>query len=252
MGGGKWQCRQAAPGLLLGYRSAMNDELLTTKAVRVWDLPTRLFHWALVLCVTGSVVTAKLGGNATVWHLRLGYAALALLAFRLLWGMVGGRWSRFSSFVYGPAAFLRYLRGRTLAGDYFEVGHNPLGALSVLAMLTWLLVQVGSGLIADDEIATTGPLVRFVSSELSLAWTGYHKGFGQWGLYGLVGLHVATVLYYRWRKKRDLITPMLLGDKQLPADVPAARDNWATRLLALTLLVACGVAVAGLVKLSVA
>ena len=230
----------------------MSDDPSTTKPVRVWDLPTRLFHWALVLCVTGSVLTAKLGGNATAWHLRLGYAALALLVFRLLWGVVGGRWSRFSSFVVSPVALWRYLRGRPAAGDHFEVGHSPLGALSVLAMLAWLLVQVGSGLIADDEIATTGPLVRFVSNELSLAGTNYHKGLGQWGLYGLVGLHVAAILFYRWRKQRDLITPMLLGDKLLAADVPAARDSWATRLLALALLAACGAAVAGLVKLSTA
>ena len=227
----------------------MND-VDFSKQVRIWDLPTRLFHWALVLCVIGSVVTAKLGGNATVWHLRLGYAALALLAFRLSWGVIGGRWSRFSSFVYSPAALWRYLRGRPAAGDHFEVGHSPLGALSVLAMLVWLLVQVGSGLIADDEIATTGPLVRFVSNELSLAWTGYHKGLGQWGLYALVSLHVAAILFYRVGKKRDLITPMLRGDKQVAADVPATRDSRATRLLALALLAACAAAVAGLVKLS--
>ena len=227
----------------------MND-VDFSKPVRIWDLPTRLFHWALVLCVIGSVVTAKLGGNATVWHLRLGYAALALLAFRLSWGVIGGRWSRFSSFVYSPAALWRYLRGRPAAGDHFEVGHSPLGALSVLAMLVWLLVQVGSGLIADDEIATTGPLVRFVSNELSLAWTGYHKGLGQWGLYALVSLHVAAILYYRVGKKRDLITPMLRGDKQVAADVPATRDSRATRLLALALLAACAAAVTGLVKLS--
>ena len=228
----------------------MSDDISTTKPVRVWDLPTRLFHWVLVLCVTGSVVTAKLGGNATEWHMRLGYAALALLAFRLMWGLVGGRWSRFSSFVVGPAALWRYLKGRPAPGDHFEVGHNPLGALSVLAMLVWLLVQVGSGLIADDEIATTGPLVRFVSNELSLAWTGYHTSWGQWGLYALVGLHVAAILFYRWYKKRDLITPMLKGDKQFAPEVPAARDSWATRLLALALMAACGVAVTGLVKLS--
>ena len=228
----------------------MQDDISTTKPVRVWDLPTRLFHWALVLCVTGSVVTAKLGGNATDWHMRLGYTALALLVFRLLWGVLGGRWSRFSSFAVGPAALWRYLSGRPAPGDHFEVGHNPLGALSALAMLAWLLVQVGSGLIADDEIASTGPLARFVSTEVSLSWTGHHKSLGQWGLYALVGLHLAAILFYRWRKKRDLITPMLLGDKHLAPDVPAARDNWATRLLALALLAGCGVAVAALVKLS--
>lgn len=83
----------------------MRKDLL--KPVRIWDLPTRLFHWALVACVLGSVISAKIGGNAAVWHMRLGYAVLALVAFRILWGLVGGRWSRFSSFVYSPAALLR-------------------------------------------------------------------------------------------------------------------------------------------------
>jgi len=217
--------------------------------VRVWDLPTRLFHWALVLCLLGSVLSAKLGGNAMVWHMRLGYAALTLLAFRLLWGLVGGRWSRFSSFFYSPAALWRYLRGRPLPDDHFEVGHNPLGAFSVLIMLGWLLLQVGSGLIADDEIAITGPLVRFVSNEVSLAWTAYHKSYGQWGLYLLAGLHVLAVLFYRLHKRRDLIGAMLSGDKRLPAHVPAARDTLATRLFALTLLGACAAAVYLLVNL---
>lgn len=217
--------------------------------VRVWDLPTRLFHWALVACVTGSVISAKLGGNAMVWHLRLGYAVLALLVFRLLWGVVGGRWSRFARFVQGPAALWRYLRGQPRAGDHFEVGHNPLGAFSVLAMLAWLLLQVGSGLIADDEIAITGPLVRFVSGELSLRWTAYHAGYGQWGLYLLVGLHLAAILYYRAVRKTDLITPMFSGDKRLPAAVPPARDSLGTRALAALLLLACAAAVYGVVSL---
>jgi cytochrome b len=217
--------------------------------VRIWDLPTRLFHWALVVCVLASVISAKVGGNAMVWHMRLGYAVLALVAFRILWGLVGGRWSRFSSFVYSPAALLRYLRGQARDHDHFEVGHNPLGAYSVLAMLAWLLVQVGSGLIADDEIASTGPLIRFVSGEVSLAWTAYHKSYGQWGLFVLVGLHVAAIAFYRLRHRNDLIGPMFSGDKQLPAAVPAARDSVATRLFALTLLGACIAAVYLLVNL---
>ena len=120
--------------------------------VRVWDLPTRLFHWVLAACVIGSVVSAKVGGNAMVWHFRLGYAVLALLLFRLLWGVVGGRWSRFSSFICAPSTLLRYLRGQGRPGDHFHVGHSPLGALSVLSLLAVLLVQVGTGLVADDEL----------------------------------------------------------------------------------------------------
>lgn len=220
------------------------------RAVRVWDLPTRLFHWALVLCVLGAVLSAKIGGNAMVWHMRLGYAVLALLVFRLLWGLVGGRWSRFASFVPGPGRLLRYLGGRARPED--EVGHNPLGAFSVLAMLAWLLLQVGSGLIADDEIAITGPLVRFVSSETSLAWTSHHKSWGQWGVYLLVGLHLAALLFYGLVKRRNLLKPMLGGDKQLPAGVPASRDTLGTRLLALALLLACAAGVAWVVGLGAA
>ncbi|MFN3811287.1 MAG: cytochrome b/b6 domain-containing protein [Roseateles asaccharophilus] len=220
-----------------------------TKAVRVWDLPTRLFHWALVLCVLGSVLSAKIGGNAMVWHMRLGYAVLSLILFRLLWGFLGGRWSRFTSFVPGPGKLWRYLSGRPKAGDAFEVGHNPLGALSVLAMLGWLLLQVGSGLIADDEIAITGPLVRFVSTETSLFWTSHHKSWGQWVLYALLGLHVLALLFYRVVKGLNLLRPMLGGDKLLPAQVPASRDGLASRLLALLLLAGCAAAVAWLVGL---
>jgi len=245
---GATECSEAADFLLLGYRHAMTEGLLTHR-VRIWDLPTRLFHWALVGCVIGSVLSAKIGGNAMVWHMRLGYAVLALLAFRILWGVVGGRWSRFSSFFYGPAALWRYLRDQPRADDHFDAGHSPLGALSVLAMLVWILMQVGSGLIADDEIAVTGPLIRFVSGEFSLAWTAYHKTYGQWGLYALVALHVAAVLYYRLAKRRHLIAAMFSGHKSLARPAPSAHDSLATRLFALTLLGACAAAVYWLVSL---
>ncbi|QPF72007.1 cytochrome B [Roseateles sp. DAIF2] len=222
------------------------------RPVRVWDLPTRLFHWLLAACVIGSVLSAKLGGNAMVWHMRLGYAVLALIAFRLLWGLVGGRWSRFAQFVPGPGRLWRYLRGRSRPADFAEVGHNPLGALSVLAMLGWLLLQVGSGLIADDEIAITGPLVRFVSLDTSLAWTSHHKSWGQWGLYLLLGLHLLALLYYGLVRRRNLPAAMWHGDKTLAPAVPAARDGAATRLLALALLAACAAGVAWLVSLGAA
>mgnify|MGYP003610026477 FL=1 len=129
--------------------------------VRIWDLPTRLFHWALFVCVVALVVTAKVGGNAMNLHLRLGQVVFALLLFRLLWGFVGGHWSRFASFFPTPARLARYLGGRATAAD--TAGHNPLGALSVLAMLLVLGAQVGSGLFSDDDIAFSGPLTALVS-----------------------------------------------------------------------------------------
>jgi cytochrome b len=220
------------------------------RTVRVWDLPTRLFHWLLTACVVGSFVSAKIGGAAMVWHLRLGYAVATLLLFRLVWGFVGGRWSRFGHFVRSPATVLRYLRGDARAGDWFDVGHNPLGALSVLAMLGFLAAQVASGLFADDEIATTGPLIRFVSGATSLQLTWYHKAVGEAALLVLVVLHLLAIGYYTWRGS-SLVRPMIGGDLTIDAarDVPAAADGAGPRLLAAALVAACAGGVAWLVSL---
>ena len=124
--------------------------------VRVWDLPTRGFHWALVACVIGLAITGTVGGNAMVWHFRFGYTVLALLLFRIVWGLVGGRWSRFGAFIYAPQSVINYLKGR--GKPEHGVGHSPIGAGSVFAMLGFLVAQVGTGLLSDDEIAFAGPL----------------------------------------------------------------------------------------------
>ena len=215
------------------------------QAVRVWDLPTRLFHWALVAVVLGLFATAYLPGSWIVWHSRLGFAVLALVLFRVVWGFAGGRWSRFSAFFYAPRSVLAYLRGQ--AHPDHLVGHHPLGAASVLAMLALLLAQAGSGLFTDDEIAFTGPLNRFVSSASGLTATWYHKDLGQWLLVALVVLHMAAVLYYLVGKKDDLIGPMIGGDKLLEAPVAPSRDDLRSRLGALLLMGLC----AGLVYLVV-
>jgi len=202
--------------------------------VRIWDLPTRLFHWSLAASVIGLVVTAKMGGNAMVWHFRLGYAVMALLLFRIVWGLVGGHWSRFSAFFYSPARLLRYLRGQGHADD--SVGHSPLGALSVFALLAVLGAQVGTGLLSDDEIAFAGPLTRFVSGEVVGQATGYHKDVGQYLLLALVALHVLAILYYVFARRQKLVAPMVGGDKQLPAPSPASRDDTLSRLGAAVVL----------------
>ncbi|MEZ5701218.1 MAG: cytochrome b/b6 domain-containing protein [Burkholderiaceae bacterium] len=126
-------------------------------------MPTRLFHWALVVCVIGLVVTANVGGNAMNWHFRFGYSVLTLLLFRLVWGLIGGRWSRFARFVYSPGSLLRHLRGE--GPPEHSVGHSPTGALSVFALLLVLVAQVGSGLMSDDDIAFAGPFTGLVSGE---------------------------------------------------------------------------------------
>jgi cytochrome b len=204
--------------------------------VRVWDLPTRLFHWLLAACVIALVATAKAG--AMLWHERLGYAVLTLLLFRLLWGVVGGHWSRFATFAYAPGSVVAYLRGR--AHPDHLIGHTPLGAASVFAMLLVLAAQVATGLVSDDEIAFTGPLNRFISTDAGLAATSYHRSIGQWLVIGLVLLHVGAIAWYAWRKRQNLVRPMLAGDKEVAAEARSSRDDAATRAGAAVLLAACG------------
>ena len=207
--------------------------------VRVWDLPTRVFHWLLALAVTGSVVSAKIGGAAMAWHFRFGYVVLTLITFRVLWGLVGGRWSRFASFIYAPATLWRYVRGQSRAQDGLDVGHSPTGALSVFALLAIVALQLGTGLVADDEIANQGPLYRFVSSDNALLATSWHKTWGQWLVLGLVALHILAIVFYLVKKRINLVAPMLSGDKQLPTGTPASADGLRQRVLAAVLLGLC-------------
>ncbi len=204
--------------------------------VRVWDLPTRVFHWALALCIVGLIITANVGGNAMVWHFRLGLTVLALLLFRLVWGLVGGRWSRFAAFIYSPRSIINYIQGK--GKPEHSVGHTPTGAGSVFALLAILFAQVGSGLISDDEIAFAGPLTRFVSGVTVNLATNYHKNIGKWIILALVVLHIVAIVFYL-RKKQNLIKPMLHGDKQLEVVVPASRDDAASRITALVIFGIC-------------
>lgn len=215
--------------------------------VRIWDLPTRVFHWSLVACIVGLAITGYVGGGVMEWHARIGYAVLTLLLFRLVWGFVGGHWSRFSSFVVPPREVVAYLRGQ--AHPARLAGHNPLGALSVLAMLAFLLAQVGTGLVGDDEISFTGPLNRFVSTAHGLAATWYHKRIGQWVIFALVLLHLGAVAFYFWRKGENLVKPMLHGDKTAAVTVVPSRDDMRSRIGALAVLLLCAGAVLLLVRL---
>jgi cytochrome b len=208
--------------------------------VRIWDLPTRLFHGGLVLAIPGLVVTAHVGGNAMAWHFRLGYCVLALLMFRLAWGFVGGRWSRFAAFACSPTRLLRYLRAGGTAQD--RVGHSPLGALSVFVLLGVLVAQAGTGLFSDDEIAFSGPLTRWVSSAVVEQATRYHADIGQYLLLGLIGLHVLAILFYVLFRQQALVRPMIGGDKLLAIAAPPARDDAATRAAAFAVLAVCAAA----------
>lgn len=183
----------------------------------VWDLPLRIFHWALAGLVVTSIATGLIGGNALEWHLRSGYAILALLIFRILWGFLGGHHARFANFLRGPSHILRYLRGETPP----PAGHNPLGALSVVAMLGLLLVQGLIGLFANDDVLIEGPLYKFVSKDTSDWLTGLHKR-NLYPLAALIALHLGAVFYYLLARKDNLIRPMVTGYKLLPATSDAA------------------------------
>ena len=214
--------------------------------VRVWDLPTRLFHWALVACVAGLVITGQVGGDAMQWHFRLGYSALTLVLFRLVWGFVGGYWSRFVVFVPSPMRLLAYLK----SGDKtrVSVGHSPLGALSVLCLMLAVLLQIGAGLMSDDEVLASGPLVAKVPPDW-VPWASFfHTEVGKWILIALVLLHISAIVWYRIKNADDLVGPMLLGDKALDGSHIGSRDDLRSRVGALIVLALCGTAVAALVR----
>ncbi|WP_108507938.1 cytochrome b/b6 domain-containing protein [Polynucleobacter acidiphobus] len=200
--------------------------------VRIWDLPTRLFHWALAICIVLGIVFVKIGGNAIQWHAYCGYTALALILFRVIWGFVGSQHARFANFVPSPARLIAFLRGQADGG----LGHNPLGALSVIALLTVVLIQALTGLFADDDIFFQGPLAKYVSNDTVALLTSIHR-FNQYLIFALVGLHIAAILYYYFIKRENLVGPMVTGDKltDTTPKVEETVDSSRQRMLALAI-----------------
>jgi cytochrome b len=210
----------------------------------VWDAPLRITHWLLALCVTGSVATHYAGVQWFPWHRRFGYAVLVLTVFRVVWGFVGTRHARFGNFLAGPGRVLEYLRGAPSGGT---VGHNPLGALSVVAMLALLLVQATTGLFANDEIANAGPLFGWVTQEQSNRITGWHERNSVL-LLVMIGLHLAAIAWYGLVKRQGLVGAMLTGRKsaaQVPAEEAIERSRTG---LAVLIVVLVGAALALVVR----
>ncbi len=207
--------------------------------VRVWDLPTRLFHWALAICIVLGIVFVKIGGNAIQWHAYCGYTALALILFRIIWGFVGSQYARFANFIPSPATLIAFLRGQVDGG----LGHNPLGALSVIALLTMILIQALTGLFADDDIFFQGPFAKYVSNSTVALLTSIHR-FNQYLIFALVGLHIAAISYYYFVKRENLVRPMVTGDKSIATKPPLAVeiDSFRQRMIALAvfLLISLG------------
>lgn len=216
---------------------------------RIWDLPTRLFHWSLVLSIAGALATqyagdrvvGYLGGSAMAWHFRFGYAALTLVLFRGIWGFVGTRHARFANFVRRPSAVLAYaktLNSAEMAAAHAP-GHNPLGALSVLAMLGAILLQATTGLFANDDIAEQGPLAKLIDKSLSDQISAWHSHVGIQLVYALLALHLLAIAYYLVRKRVNLIGPMLSGDKPHADAAHGVPDGGAEHARALACLSVC-------------
>jgi len=222
------------------------------KIIRVWDLPIRLFHWLLVFCIVGSLISVNLGGNAIEWHARFGYCILTLLLFRFSWGFIGSAHARFASFFPTRQDLLNYLQGK---GPQY-LGHNPLGALSVFALLFALSVQVATGLFVDDEIAFQGPFAKYVSNATVSLLSRIHEG-NQVVIYSLIAIHIAAIVYYQKFKGENLVKPMLDGDKEIdpseeakysPTDLGrASKDGALQRGIALFLLSVIAVVVGYLI-----
>ncbi len=209
------------------------------REVKVWDGWIRLFHWALVLLVAAQWATAELA--LMEWHFRIGYMVLALLLFRLGWGLVGSDTARFARFLKSPAAALRHLHEFRQRGPDTEVGHNAAGGWMVLGLLGLLLAQVATGLFANEEpgesYAAHGPFALAVDDALSALLSGLHEQLFNVILLA-VALHVAAVLGYLLLRGHNLVRPMLTGRKLLPASIAPPRLGHpllAAALLALAL-----------------
>lgn len=173
--------------------------------VVVWDLPLRVFHWALVGLVSTAIATGLAGGAWMSWHARAGQAIAALLVFRLAWGLWGTRYARFAQFWPSPPRVWAYLRGR-----WHGLGHNPLGALSVFAVLALLIGQVMTGLFGNDEIGFSGPWSGWIDEDLSLKLTGWHRLAAKL-LYAWLGLHLAAIALYVFLRRQPLLRAMWVG-----------------------------------------
>lgn len=205
-----------------------------SKQLRVWDAPLRVFHWLLVLSVCTALFTGWLGGGWIDWHARAGLSIIGLLSFRVAWLLLGSTYARLSTLLCSLLALPKYLRG-----EWRQLGHNPLGVLSVFAMLGMLSWQAVSGLFTNDDIAFTGPLYKLVSSSLSSDLTRLHK-LGMWIIIGLIVVHVLATVLHAVLKKHNLVKSMITGqtEQQYPEQKAAQGGHW--RAFICALLIACG------------
>ena len=206
--------------------------------MRIWDLPTRLFHWTLVLLILTSWLTAQMDWMRL--HVLSGLSILTLLLFRLIWGFIGSDTARFARFLQSPLAAIHHLLSIHRREPDTEVGHNAAGGWMVLVMLAILFVQVGTGLCANDDVLTEGPLARFVGKERS-DWLTHIHDLNFILIEIVVALHVLAIVTYRVLKGHNLLLPMITGKKRLPGATPA--PGMMHPVLGLAVFAVCALAV---------
>jgi cytochrome b len=214
------------------------------RRIKVWDLPVRLFHWAVVVLIFFAWGTQE--WNQMEWHVRIGYTILTLLLFRIVWGFVGSETARFARFLRSPMTALRHLAHIHCREADRELGHNAAGGWMVLVMLVLIGVQAGTGLFANDDANTEGPLMHLVDKDRS-DWLSHIHSLNFKLIEGVIVLHVLAVAAYASLKRQNLVRPMVTGTKLMPEEAAAprlVRPIWAV----LTLAVAAGV-VAWVVRL---
>ena len=219
----------------------------TMNKIRIWDIPTRLFHWSLVILLSFSFYTGLSGGFIEMdYHMLSGYCILSLVLFRILWGLIGGYYARFTSFIKGPKSIIRQAVN-LLKKESPYPGHNPMGALSIVAMLLSLLIQASTGLFANDDIMSEGPLFHLVSYDTSKILTGIHKT-NIWVIGSLVGLHISAIFFYQFFKKDRVIVAMFSGKKMLNDVAPLQVSLVRELLLGSVTLTLCASAVYAIVN----
>ncbi len=213
------------------------------RVVIVWDLPTRLFHWLAAALVAAAYATWR--ANWMEWHSRVGSLLLALLIFRLLWGLFGSDTARFSRFVASPRTAVRHLAHILRREPDRQAGHNPAGGWMVLFLLALMLGETLTGVYIENDIVNVGPLTEITPAPIAHATEVAHGIF--WDiLLAAVSLHIAAIIIYATAKRHNLLVPMITGRKTLPASVAPPRMAGLARAAAL--LACSAVAAAAIVK----
>jgi cytochrome b len=214
------------------------------RPMKVWDLPVRLFHWAIVVLICCAWGTQEF--NLMEWHVRVGYTILTLLLFRIVWGLIGSDTARFTRFLRSPLAALRHLSQLRRREPDREIGHNAAGGWMVLLMLTLLGLQAGTGLFANDDANTEGPLMHLVEKEQS-DWLSHIHSLNFKAIEAVIVLHILAIAVYAVLKRQNLVRPMVTGTKIMPVD--ATEPRIANPILAAIVLAAAAGVVALIVRL---